>query len=637
MNRDVYKYFSSILLPDRLRNFVFNEDNVAIERISSLTKLNLFVGTNNSGKSLLLREILKTAEYKSEINIELKNEINETLSKFVTGFHKYLDEKKYSRLVNQSVEVFGEDSINKFDLKIGDLPVSEFQNKLRSIYTQTFALTPMRESIPHGSMMTLGNFSTERRIKHSEYLRPFKVWIDGLYENYKISFELNKLYSPTIRSLRKYENSNFITNKTIGEYEFPEQIKIENGQNMYESILNMMTDEYDVRKRKFKFEEFLSQEFFNNKKIELNSNTKLQALTIKIGDEKERPIYDIGEGFQMIIILTFPLFFYKNGIYVIEEPEIYLHPGLQHKLLNTFIKNEFTKDLIFLISTHSNHILDSVNYYEPVSVFSMSKFLSSEANENKEAKFSLENLAENKNDLLSTLGVRNTSVFLSNTTIWVEGVTDMLYLRKFMAKYLSQLNKEDENYNYTSFSEGIHYSFILSSGSNIVHYDFSDENTIQNLESKVIVKRICGKAFVIVDKDGGKNSERKKKFFEDLKGRFYILDCKEIENILSNDVIVKTINSYPTCTDLAIPVSNYRSYSQRKNQGIGYYIENHLMEGVESSSRKIFNKPPLKTTSTINDKLGFCHKSLDHIEYENMTTSAVELTKSIFEFINDNN
>ena len=78
----------------------------------------------------------------------------------------------------------------------------------------------------------------------------------------------------------------------------------------------------------------MSENFFD-KRITLIPSQSNGFITVKIGDEIERPIYELGDGIQSIIILTLPLFLNKgnNLLVFIEEPEKLLHPGLQRKLV----------------------------------------------------------------------------------------------------------------------------------------------------------------------------------------------------------------------------------------------------------------------------------------------------------------
>lgn len=395
----------------------------------------------------------------------------------------------------------------------------------------------------------------------------------------------------------------------------------------------MQEDVYENRIKKEEFQNFLSSEFFNNEKIEITPNAKQSELLLKIGEEKERPIYDLGEGLQMIILMTFPLFFYDNGFYVIEEPEIFLHPSLQRRILEKFISHPASKDFIFFISTHSNHILDISNYHPEVSIFSMQKELPLGKSNSKKANFYLNNLVDNGESALELLGVNNTSVFLSNSSIWIEGITDMLYIRKYIESYLSNPKLKEKYKSCRSYVEGVHYSFIFSGGSNIIHYDFSDEEAISALKERIVVKKLCGKAFVIVDSDGKKHDRRKKQFFNDLGGRFYELPTIEIENLLPNEAIIGAIKSYPTLKEIKINENLYLDEKDYKNIRLGSYIENYLLEGTKGKRKHFTSTTSKSDNQTISGKVEFCKKTLPFIKFENMTKASKILVEAILDFL----
>ena len=83
-------------------------------------------------------------------------------------------------------------------------------------------------------------------------------------------------------------------------------------------------------------------------------------LFIKIGND-ERPIYDWGDGTQQLIIILFSLFIHKDekdSLFFIEEPEIYLHPGILRKFIEVINSDVFPNHQYF-ITTHSNIVLDT--------------------------------------------------------------------------------------------------------------------------------------------------------------------------------------------------------------------------------------------------------------------------------------
>ena len=138
--------------------------------------------------------------------------------------------------------------------------------------------------------------------------------------------------------------------------------------------------------------------------------------------------------------MTMPLFLNKgkNLLVFIEEPEQLLHPGLQRKLIETLLNEKGFEKFQYYITTHSNHFLDTTFDFSKISIYSLRKKFQDEANEEEIANFSIENLSSGDKSSLELLGVRNSSVFLSNCTIWVEGITDRMYFKHYLALYMKK-------------------------------------------------------------------------------------------------------------------------------------------------------------------------------------------------------
>jgi len=111
-----------------------------------------------------------------------------------------------------------------------------------------------------------------------------------------------------------------------------------------------------------------------------------------------------------------------------------LHPGLQRILLNLMTSDRFPNQQYFL-TTHSNHLLEITQDMEKISIYRFTKILTESKEPDIEAKFNIDSVSSGNRSLLDCLGVANSSVFLSNCTIWVEGITDRLYIRKYLELY----------------------------------------------------------------------------------------------------------------------------------------------------------------------------------------------------------
>src|SRR5205807_682440 len=126
--------------------------------------------------------------------------------------------------------------------------------------------------------------------------------------------------------------------------------------------------------------------------------------------------------------LTFPLFMNegKNLLFFCEEPELCMHPGMQRAFLKLITSDKFANHQYFL-TTHSNHFLDLTQDFDNVSIYTVQKQIAVTDKKEKDATFHIQNVSNEDRRCLEFLGVRNSSVFLSNCTIWVEGITDRRY------------------------------------------------------------------------------------------------------------------------------------------------------------------------------------------------------------------
>ena len=394
---------------------------------------------------------------------------------------------------------------------------------------------------------------------------------------------------------------------------------------MYDELERLLKADKPERPLKQKYEQFLSEYFFDGKKIELTPRNQKDVVYVMIGDEDDFPIYELGDGLQQILIMTYPLFFKKNRnlLLFIEEPELYLHPGLQRKLMQILTSDEFGSLQVFL-TTHSNHFLDMTLDFEDISIF---KFTKKFEDDNKsKAIFEIKDTKYNDRNLLQCLGVNNSSVMLSNCTIWVEGITDRMYLRHYFDIY--QKEKHSENNSIKIFEEDKHYSFVEYSGNNITHWSFLDD------ESGIDIEKLCGKLFLIADQDVGKIT-RHEKLKEKLGDRYYPLNCREIENLITPKILHGILLSYKEKEDnLNIP-QNSTAY---RDCYLGEFIETKILLDKTKTERKNKNHPYSTDSGTIKDKVKFAQKAISNIKtLSDMSEEAKALCERIYNFIKDNN
>lgn len=72
--------------------------------------------------------------------------------------------------------------------------------------------------------------------------------------------------------------------------------------------------------------------------------------------------------------------------------------------------------------------------------------------------------------ILDELGAQPSSVFLSNKSIWVEGITDRLYLREYLRILQLGFPPDDR------IVEDVHYIIAKYGGGNVIHWNFLDND-----------------------------------------------------------------------------------------------------------------------------------------------------------------
>ncbi len=603
----------------------------------NLKRVNIFVGANNSGKSRLLRTLMGNSELMYSFKEIPINEIGINFA--VLNFLYAKSRKINNRTVrNNTLEkVFSDLNRHKWF-------VSNLNN---SVVKEIWNFVGINDAI----RMTANEVLLYLEFPDQNRLNGTILEIERLSKNLERSnftsfYDLNRVYFPMMRGLRplflnptsddqdlnfkNYEKKNEIQDtyksRTLKDYPVISESgksKVYTGLEMYHQIKDHLLNHRNKRDVIADFERFLGEHFFNGQSVSLIPHINSDVLNIGIGSEQERPIYDLGDGIQALIILLFPLFTIskdQNTLVFIEEPELSLHPGMQRIFMETLLDERFSH-LQFFITTHSNHLLDLSLESDAISIYTFKK------KPTKEPEFVVENVYHGNTEILDLLGVKSSSVFLSNSTIWVEGITDRKYLKFYLKVYFHVENIHN-------LREDVEYTFMEYGGSNITHFDFGKGGS-----DEITVSRISNKFLAIADSDnvieGSKKKQRQDKLKELLGDNFILLSVTEIENLLSRSIV------HQICRNdehLNIPNDNHEQVK------MGHFI-----------FEKYPNSPFGKENSTVNHKLNFCNKAIKVMEteldkckgvrltketvFENgiMSEKAWDLTKGVVEFIQESN
>ncbi|MFC4164199.1 AAA family ATPase [Epilithonimonas zeae] len=634
------------------RYYLF-EDEKVIRFLPNIRTVNIFVGANNSGKSWMMRHLMQIKDYK---RIPLKK-----IDDLIINFNKSITNDIITR---QQKNIL---------LSDGALPlinIKKFENLNFNDITKTTRVNNdafrVLDNIPEHKWAYF-----DKPIKKNliTILDKINLQIFALMTDIVEQENTQKIYIPTLRTAHSLYNSeghkieDDIFYNTLQKNYPTENVKTFTGLHLYKSILNARNARKEIRKRFEDFETFVQNNFFSGKKIDivaefdkdksLNGDNSGEIITIHIdGENDTRKLYELGDGIQAIIILMYQIFMAENDSTIfIDEPELNLHPGMQRLFFEQIsLNNDITKkNLTYFISTHSNHLLDLTLESDNVSIYSFNPVL-----EKGNKKIIVRNVNSGNNELLKDLGVNNTSVFLANSSIWVEGISDRNYIKSFLRAYCDDDNKR----NYPK--EDIDFAFFEYAGGNIEHYIFGDEldeiDDDEKFLKEINTLALSNKIFLFADSDMAKEGTKKFERLKLLEEKFsadnnleglIIRNIRESENLLSIEVwrkiLIEFCNKKEVTEETQNEIDNYFSTISELNQTeyVGKFLKKIKDSGIPLN--EVAKKIPRgagEEWQTFKDKASLSRIILEKTLNKELTwddfktvPEVVELTEKIYQFI----
>lgn len=521
------------------------------QRLPAFSKVNLFIGQNNCGKSNLLRFICDVyPDFKRKGRPELKQlDRHQTPSKPIifglclksSELEDYLKTKpidsakvaNLTKVFKKQAELMSSSDF-WFDYDENNALIESNWQKAYSILTDT------EISQLWGELTGRGGGG------RNEHWQPETIKVMKLE-----SILYNSVMIPAIRQIGAQGS-------TSEEF---------SGLGIIEKLAKLQNPDEHNQEHKKKFDSI--NEFLRN--VTDNKTAKIeiphQRHTILVHmDGKTLPLESLGTGIHEVIILAAAATVLEDNVICMEEPELHLNPILQKKLVR-FLQNSTNNQ--YFISTHSAALMDTPN----AEAYQVSLI-------NNESIVERVTSDKQRSAICEDLGYHPSDLLQSNCVIWVEGPSDRVYLNYWL-KHLD-----------SSFIEGIHYSIMFYGGRLASHLSGEDEDAL--VKDFISLRRLNRRGVIVIDSDKSKASDRINITKQRLKDEFnkgpgyaWITKGREIENYLAPKNIEQVIKKLTPSAKINSTFGQFENTlsitpkTGKKTQASKVAVANYLVENFE--------------------------------------------------------
>jgi len=168
----------------------------------------------------------------------------------------------------------------------------------------------------------------------------------------------------------------------------------------------------------------------------VDPNKNIYEITLK-KDGREFLLTQASSGEKEIINFLIGIFAFniRNGLIIIDEPDLHLHPQWQRLLIDLFIELSHKTDNQFIIATHSPIFIDERTISNVIRIYK------DHTGTSRSTKIRGGHLPQAKDVLHIVNSHNNEKLFFTDKVVLVEGIKDRLIFKKMISLYQSESGK----------------------------------------------------------------------------------------------------------------------------------------------------------------------------------------------------